>query len=83
MAATAGGIAMAVDINGNGRPDSCDEACPVDAAEPVGVLDLADIVVFVTAFSAGDPAADLAEPFGTIDLADITAFVGAFLAGCP
>ncbi len=54
-----------------------------DIAEPFGVLDLADLSAFVSAFVAGDPAADLAEPFGVLDLADLSAFVGAFLAGCP
>lgn len=58
----------------------CNDA---DFAEPLGLLDLADIVAFVQAFANGDPAADLAEPFGLLDLADITAFIGAFGAGCP
>ena len=57
--------------------------CPADLAEPFGLLDLADAVAFVTAFSNGDPAADFAEPVGLLDLADIIAFVTAFNAGCP
>lgn len=56
---------------------------PADLAEPFGVLDLADITVFVSAFVSGDPAADLAEPAGVFDLADISAFVAAFVGGCP
>ncbi|MBZ0172106.1 MAG: hypothetical protein K8E66_06990, partial [Phycisphaerales bacterium] len=55
-------------------PGPCNAA---DIAEPFGVLDLADITAFVSAFVAGDDAADLAEPFGVHDLADITAFVTA------
>lgn len=48
-----------------------------------GVLDLTDIIAFVTAFGAQEPAADFAEPFGVFDLADVIAFVAAFEAGCP
>ncbi len=61
-----------------------DAGCNVaDLAEPFGTLDLADISVFVTAFTTQGAAADLAEPFGTFDLADISAFVTGFSAGCP
>jgi hypothetical protein len=62
-------------------PRPCNAA---DLAEPFGILDLADIIAFTTAFSTNDLAvADLAPPFGILDLADINAFVAAFLAGCP
>lgn len=57
--------------------------CPADLAEPFGILDLADIQAFTTAFINGDPLADLAEPTGIFDLADVQAFVAAFIAGCP
>jgi hypothetical protein len=57
--------------------------CPADLAEPFGVLDLADIQAFVSAFLGSDSAADLAAPFGVFDLADLGAFVTAFAAGCP
>jgi len=60
-------------------PAACSAA---DLAEPFGVIDLADIVAFVTAFAALDDAADFAEPFGTWDLADIVEFVTVFGAGC-
>ena len=56
---------------------------PADLAEPGGLLDLADITAFATAFFAGDEAADIAAPFGLLDLSDINAFVGFFLGGCP
>jgi hypothetical protein len=58
-------------------------ACnPADLAEPFGLLDLADVTAFATAFVAGDPAVDL-DGSGLLDLADVVAFVEAFLAGCP
>ena len=53
-----------------------------DLAEPYGVLDLADISAFVTAFTGGDPTADF-DGNGIFDLADINGFVGSFTAGCP
>ena len=56
---------------------------PADLAPPFGVLDLADISIFVAGFLAQDPIADLAPPAGVFDLADLGAFVSAFIAGCP
>ncbi len=56
--------------------------CPVDF-DGSGLLDLADVLLFVSAFSANEPLADLVEPFGLLDLADVLAFVNAFSAGCP
>jgi len=63
-----------------GGPQPCNDA---DIAEPFGVLDLADIAGFTTAFTTQQPAADIAAPFGVYDLADIGAFVAAFTGGCP
>ncbi|MBZ0173149.1 MAG: hypothetical protein K8E66_12260, partial [Phycisphaerales bacterium] len=57
--------------------------CPVDLAEPFGVLDLLDIQAFVAAFVSGGIQADLAAPFGVLDLQDLSAFTQMFLAGCP
>jgi len=57
--------------------------CPADLAPPVGVLDFSDVVAFLTAFGAGDPAADLAAPEGVYDFSDVVAFLSAFGAGCP
>ena len=76
------------DSNSNGIFDVCEDpgpsGCnPADLAEPFGVLDLADISFFMTAFIAQDPAADLAPPAGVFDLADLSAFVSAFVGGCP
>ncbi len=58
------------------------DSCPADLAEPFGVLDLADVQVFVTAFTSGAPLADL-NGDGIYDLADLQAFVTAFNTGCP
>jgi hypothetical protein len=56
--------------------------CAADLETPFGLLDLADITAFVTAFGAGEPAADI-DGNGLFDLADITAFVEDFTGGCP
>lgn len=53
-----------------------------DLAPAFGILDLADVVAFVTAFTAQNPLADLTQD-GIYDLNDIVAFVTAFNAGCP
>lgn len=59
-------------------------ACGVaDLAEPFGALDFADVLAFLTAFGAMDPAADLAPPLGAFDFADVLAFLTAFGDGCP
>lgn len=71
-------------ITGPGTVRPASGACnPADVAEPFGVLDLADVQAFVSAFTSGDSLADIAEPFGVLDLADVQAFVGAFVSGCP
>lgn len=57
--------------------------CPADLAEPFGALDFADVLAFLTAFGAMDPAADLAPPLGAFDFADVLAFLTAFGDGCP
>ena len=61
-------------------PTPCNSA---DLAAPFGSLDFSDIVAFLGAFGAMDPAADLAAPFGSFDFSDVVAFLGAFGAGCP
>ena len=68
------------DFTVEGPAAGCNAA---DIAEPLGVLDLADISAFVGAFVSGGADADIAEPFGVLDLADISAFIGAFTGGCP
>jgi hypothetical protein len=54
-----------------------------DLSEPEGVLDFGDVIAFLSAFGAGDPAADLGAPEGVFDFADVLVFLGAFGAGCP
>ena len=71
---------VSVLLNQCGASGPCNAA---DLAEPFGILDLADILAFVTAFGAEDPIADFAPPFGVFDLADILGFVTAFQDGCP
>lgn len=60
-------------------------ACPggADLAPPYGVLDFSDILAFLSAFGAMDPAADLAAPPGVWDFSDVLAFLNAYGAGCP
>ena len=60
----------------------CTPDCPADLAKPFGVLDLADIVAFITAFQNQDPVADLSPPAGIFDLADLVAFITSFNLGC-
>lgn len=55
---------------------------PSDLAPPAGVLDLADVNAFVSAFLAQDSSADF-DGNGVFDLADIVAFTSGFTAGCP
>jgi len=56
---------------------------PADIALPLGVLDLADTLAFVTLFNADHPLADVAESCGVWDQTDLTTFVEEFTAGCP
>jgi len=71
-----GGMALEITIGSGG----CNAA---DLAEPLGVLDLADIDGFILAFGTGGADADIAAPFGVLDLADIDLFILEFFAGCP
>jgi hypothetical protein len=59
------------------------EPCPADLAAPAGVLDLADINLFVLGFQLGLSQSDLAVPLGVFDLADVVAFIESFSSGCP
>ncbi len=57
--------------------------CSADLTLPFGVLNFDDVLAFLTAFGAMDPAADLAEPYGEIDFDDVLAFLVSFGSGCP
>lgn len=67
-----------------GTPGSFDasacDACPADLTGD-GILDLADLQLFVTSFLAGDLAADITGD-GILDLADVQGLVASFNAGC-
>ncbi len=74
----------AISVGGLTCMDPVNEGCnEADLAEPFDVLDFSDVVAFLGAFGAMDPAADLAAPFGTFDFSDVVAFLGAFGGGCP
>lgn len=62
-------------------PGTPNPAGPADLTGD-GVLDLADIIAFTTAFMNQDPAADITGD-GLFDLADITEFVARFTTPCP
>lgn len=53
-----------------------------DFAEPFGALNFFDISAFLTAFSAGDSAADI-NGDGSHNFFDISDFLGIFGEGCP
>lgn len=53
-----------------------------DLAQPVGSLDIDDVLAFLGAFASGDAAADLAPGDG-LNVDDVLAFLAAFQAGCP
>lgn len=74
------GAATIVASGKNAATTGCNNA---DLVRPFGVIDLADINAFITAFQAENPIADLAEEFGVFDLNDIQAFINDFNAGCP
>ena len=69
------------DQDQDGLPDECQSCSLADLAAPFGLLDLADTLVFVNAFTINDPIVDF-DDSGLLDLADIVAFVEAFLTGC-
>lgn len=61
--------------------NACGPDCPADLTGD-GILDLADLSVFVIAFSSQDLEADLNDD-GILDLGDIQIFVEAYIDGCP
>jgi len=57
-------------------------ACPADVVQPLNVLDLSDIDVFIQFFISQDPVADIAAPLGVLDLGDIDLYIQLFLNNC-
>jgi hypothetical protein len=53
-----------------------------DLADPLGILNLSDVVAFTGGFIAMQPISDLNSD-GVYDLSDVVSFVDAFAAGCP
>ena len=72
-------VGISVHLTSCPEPDPCGRA---DQAEPYTVLDLADLVAFVSAFVEGDARADITRD-GLFDLSDLVGFVALFNAGCP
>ena len=68
-----------ISLVANGEDPTADNlVCSrVDIAEPCGLLDLADIVAFVTGFNTSDPISDL-DGNDLYDLQDIVGFVTLF-----
>lgn len=56
--------------------------CHADFVED-DVLDINDVLAFLTAYAAGDPYADIAEPRGSHDISDVLRFLIFFAEGCP
>ncbi len=56
--------------------------CHADLLED-DVLNIGDVLAFLTAFSVGDPHADFAAPRGVHDISDVLAFLQYFGQGCP
>jgi hypothetical protein len=67
------------DLGGNSftRP----QLCEVDFAEPYGVLDIQDLMAFVSHFMNHHPAGDLAAPEGVFDLNDLLTFIDSYYTG--
>ena len=59
-----------------------EDACAADLAEPAGVLDIDDVLTFLSSFASFGAESDLAEPFGTHDIDDVLVFLSSFSAGC-
>ncbi|USN99789.1 MAG: hypothetical protein H6810_03775 [Phycisphaeraceae bacterium] len=79
MTSVAGGASLEAIVGVSIGAGPCNAA---DLAEPYGVLDLADIGAFVSAFINQDLLADLSGD-GILDLQDVNLFVQNFVAGCP
>jgi hypothetical protein len=75
--ATAGDGGPANEGSDSHRSTICIECSRVDLEEPCGILDLADVIAFIEAFSGQDWRADLNND-RVFDLNDIIGFVSIF-----
>lgn len=62
------------------QPTPCNDA---DLSDPLGQLDIDDVLAFLDGFANSNPLADLTAPAGVYDIDDVLAFLDAFAAGCP
>jgi hypothetical protein len=56
--------------------------CPIDLAQPSGIVNFFDLARYLQMHAAADPAADIAPPFGTVNFFDLAAYLNAFTRGC-
>ena len=81
LAGASGTDLPALDVYSAGAVLGFHISCLADFAPPFGVLDLADVALFVHLFASMDPLADF-DPDGVFDLSDVTGFVRSFMSGC-
>ena len=63
--------------------EPADPGCSgADLVAPYGVLNFADVQVFLGLFATQDSAVDYAAPQGVFNFADVQVFLGLFSAGC-
>ncbi|USN99543.1 MAG: glycoside hydrolase family 2 protein [Phycisphaeraceae bacterium] len=80
----AGTITLQAEADGLGTSAlSIDVACPADLADPIGVLDAADVFAVLALFDVQDPRIDLADPVGVFNFFDVTASLARYDRGCP
>lgn len=63
--------------------DACPSGCGLDRVAPLGVVDGADVIDFVSAADSDEPGTDLAPPFASTDAFDVFALMGRIAGGCP
>lgn len=56
----------------------CDDVCPADLAEPIGQLNIFDVLAYLSLFDSQDPAADLAAPMGEFNIFDVLEYLSLF-----
>ncbi len=56
--------------------------CPIDLAEPAGVINFFDLARYVQMHAAADPAADIAPPWGAVNFFDLASYLGFTSQGC-